>query len=331
MKSQDIISGRFVRLCACAALIGLALPLAAHPAADFLPASPGPVTLIAPEQLKNAPFLPDTKNNPLFLAYEEMQNKLEAKHIKLTVHALAKYDEGFLLHSTASPAIVRYVLKYKILGDDIAWTESGTADDPIFTLTIPDNGSFRITFPAKDWLLFAANRPPEPVDDTLSLATDAAKSAPTAKKEPSSHPVFSAELLKAVPDDAVLAYVWPEPGALPETPLMGELESLSFYIVHDEKDKRPVHAEIVMPAKTSDAALKIQKACRETIDRVYQEAAKLGKVPDELVNAFTVTRMDTEVAIHILLPDDMAQYFFTQFALTLQEEIRIFALPDDLK
>ena len=329
MKSQDIVSVCLVRLCVCAALLMPALPLAAHPAGDFLPTPSGPVTLIAPEQLKNAPFLPDTKNNPLFLAYEEMLNKLEAKHIKLTVHALAKYDEGFLIHSTASPAIVRYVLKYKILGDDIAWTESGTSDDPVFTLTIPDNGSFRITFPAKDWLLFAANRPPEPVDDSPSQAPDAAKSAPMAEKEPP--PVSSAALLKAVPDDAVLAYVWPEPGALPETPLMGELKSISFYIVRDEKDKRPVHAEIVMPAKTSDAALKIQKACRETIDRVYQEAAKLGKVPDELVNAFTVTRKDTEVAIHILLPDDMAQYFFTQFALTLQEEIRIFALPDDLK
>ena len=38
----------------------LAIPLSAHPAGDFLPPGFGPVTLLAPGQIKNAPFLPDT-------------------------------------------------------------------------------------------------------------------------------------------------------------------------------------------------------------------------------------------------------------------------------
>ena len=86
-----------------------------------------------------------------------------------------------------------------------------------------------------------------------------------------------------------------------------------------------------MPAKTAEAALKIQRSCQDTITQVYSEAAKLGKIPPELVNAFTVTRNENEVAIRIALPDDMAKYLFTQFAAALQEEIRPFAIPDKLK
>ena len=86
-----------------------------------------------------------------------------------------------------------------------------------------------------------------------------------------------------------------------------------------------------MPAKSAEAALKIQTACRDSIEQVYREAAKLGRIPDELVNAFTVTRKEAEVAIHIALPDDMAKYLFTQFATALQEEVRPFAVPDKLK
>ena len=86
-----------------------------------------------------------------------------------------------------------------------------------------------------------------------------------------------------------------------------------------------------MPAKSSEAALKIQTACRDKITRVYQDAAKLGRIPSELVNAFTVERKGNEVAIHIALPDDMAKFLFTQFATALQEEISPFAVPDKLK
>ena len=165
--------------------------------------------------------------------------------------------------------------------------------------------------------------PPEPADDDVTKPVPSAgESAPAAS---------AAALLKTVPDDAVMAYVWPEPGASAEYPLMGELNSISFHVVRDEKDSRPVHAEIVMPAKSAEAALKIQTACRDSIEQVYREAAKLGRIPDELVNAFTVTRKEAEVAIHIALPDDMAKYLFTQFATALQEEVRPFAVPDKLK
>ena len=268
-----------VRVCVFAALFGLAVPLSAHPAGDFLPPGSAPVTLLVPGRIKDASFLPDTKDNPLFLAYEEMLGKLEAKHIQVEVRSLAVFEDGFLLDSSATPATVRYILKYKILGEEIAWTESGDADHPAFNLTVPDGGSFRITFPAKDWLLCAANRPPEPADDPSE-----AKRPETGEKAPA---VSAASLLKALPDDVAMAYVWPEPGVTPEYPLMGELKSISFHIVRDAKDKRPVHAELVMPAKTADAALKIQRACQDTFDQVYGEAAKLGKIPPELVNAFT--------------------------------------------
>ena len=320
MRSAAVLSIRGIAL---AVLLGLALPLAAHPAGDFFPEAAGPVTLLTPDQVKNAPFLPDAKNNPLVLAYEELLGKLEEKHIKVSVHSLAVFGEGFLLNSSASPATVRYILKYKLLGEQYTWTETGNADHPAFNLTIPDGGAFRITFPAKDWLLFTENKPPEPADDP----SEAKK--PENKEKAS--PVSASSLLKSLPDGVAMAYVWPEPGATPEYPILGELESISFHVVRDAQDKRPVHAEIVMPAKTADAALKIQRSCQDTITQVYSEAAKLGKIPAELVNAFTVTRNDAEVAIRIALPDDMAKYLFTQFATALQEEIRPFAVPDKLK
>ncbi len=323
MNSTAVFSVRAVRASVLTILLGLAVPLAAHPAGDFFPEAAGPVTLLTPDQVKDAPFLPDAKNNPLFLKYDDTLAKLEAKHIKLNVHSLAVFDEGFLLNSSASPATVRYILKYKLLGEEYTWTETGDADHPAFNLTIPDGGAFRITFPAKDWLLFLENKPPEPADDP----SEAKK--PDNKEKANS--VSASSLLKSLPDDVAMAYVWPEPGALPEYPLMGELKSLSFHVVRDAKDKRPVHAEIVMPAKTVDAALKIQKSCQETISQVYGEAAKLGKIPPELVNAFTVTRNENKVTIRIALPDDMAKYFFTTFAAALQEEIKPFAVPDKLK
>ena len=314
-----------IRAAVFAALLGIAIPLAAHPAGDYFPEAAGPVTILTPDQVKDAPFLPDSKNNPLFLAYEELLGKLEAKHIKVTVHSLAVFHEesGFLLNSSASPATVRYILKYKLLGEQFTWTETGDADNPAFNLTVQDGGSFRITFPAKDWLLCLPNRPPEPADDPAE-----AKKPENKEKKPA---VSASSLLKALPDGVAMAYVWPEPGALPETPLMGELESLSFHIVRDAQDKRPVHAEIVMPAKTAEAALKIQRSCQDTITQVYDEAAKLGKIPPELANAFTVTRKENEVSIHIALPDDMAKYFFTTFAEALQGMVRPFAVPDKLK
>ena len=320
MKSTAFFS---VRAALAAVLLALAAPLAAHPAGDFFPETDGPVTLLTPGRVKDAPFLPDAKNNPLFLAYEELAGKLEAKHIEVKAHSLAVFDEGFLLNSSASPATVRYVLKYKILGEKYAWTETGDADHPAFNLTIPDGGSFRITFPAKDWLLFTENKPPEPADDPSE--------ANKAEKKEKSPVVSAASLLKSLPDDVVMAYVWPEPDATAEYPLMGELKSLSFHIARDAQDKRPVHAEIVMPVKTAEAALKIQRSCQDTIAQVYGEAAKLGEIPSELVNAFTVTRNDAEVTIRIALPDDMAKYLFKQFAAALQEEIKPFAVPDKLK
>ena len=323
MKTTASFSAKAARFCVCALLLGLAVPLAAHPAGDFLPEVEGAVTLLTPGQVKNAPFLPDAKSNPLFLKYEDMLAKLEAKHIKLNVHSLAVFGEGFLMNSSASPATIRYILKYKILGEQIAWTETGDADHPAFNLTVPDGGSFRITFPAKDWLLCAVNRPPEPADDPSE-----AKKPETREKTPA---VSAASLLKALPDDVAMAYVWPEPGATAEYPLMGELQSISFHIVRDEKDMRPVRAELAMPAKTVEAALKIRKSCQETIDQVYAEAAKLGEIPSELVNAFTVTRTENEVAIRIALPDDMAKYLFTTFAEALQGMVQPFAVPDKLK
>ena len=324
MKRPDFFSLRSALIC-LAALPGFAAPLFAHPAGDFIPAAAeGPVTVLAPDRIRDAPFLPDPEYNPLYLACKDIRNKLEDNHISVKVHSVAVFGDGFLLNSTATPATVRYILKYKILHDRIAWSESGTPDDPVFLLTIPDNGSFRITFPAKDWLLCMENRPPAPADDPVPGKTpsDGKKSAPA---------VPLAELLKAVPDDAVMAYVWPEPGATPEYPLLGEVESISVHIVRDATDKRPVHATVAMPAKSPDAAQKIQNACRDRIAQVYRDAANLGEIPPELVNAFLVARKDNEVRIRIALPDDMAKYFFTMFATALQDEIRPFAVPENFK
>ena len=143
----------------------------------------------------------------------------------------------------------------------------------------------------------------------------------------------AAALLKDVPADAVVAYVWPDPGATAEYPMMGELKSISFHVAGHAASEAsgPVRAEIAMPAKSPESALKIQTACQSTIDEVYAEAAKLGKIPRELVGAFTVARKDAVVTIRIALPDDMAKYFFTTFAEALRDMVSPLAVPDSLQ
>ena len=142
---------------------------------------------------------------------------------------------------------------------------------------------------------------------------------------------MAASLLKSMPERTAMTCEMLSPKASPEYPLMGELKRITLHVVRDEMDKRPVHADIVMPAKSTEAAQIIQKSCQDSIEKVYSEAAKLGKIPEELVNAFTVTRNNADVSIHIALPDDMAKYLFTQFAVALQEEVNPFAIPDKLK
>jgi len=311
------------RLAVSATAVLLSATLYAHPAWEYLPETDGPVTLVAPELARQAAFLPDEKDNPVLHAYAEFQSKLKAKRLNETVESLAVFPDGFLAKTSASPATVRYILKYKILGEDYTWTESGTDGDTAFSLSLPDKGSFRITFPAKGWLLFAANRPPAPADDPALAVPGEPK--PVAAKT-------AAALLKDVPENAVVAYVWPEPGATAEYPLMGELGSISFHVAgHKASESGPVRAEIAMPAKTPESALKIQTACQSTIDEVYAEAAKLGKIPQELVGAFTVSRKESVVTIRIALPDDMAKYFFTTFAESLRGMVQPLAVPDKLQ
>ena len=161
------------------------------------------------------------------------------------------------------------------------------------------------------------------VDEIVSKEIQAMLNAERAKgniKVYSFTLTMAASLLKSMPERTAMTCELLMPKASPGYPLMGELKRITLLVVRDEMDKRPVHADIVMPAKSTEAAQKIQKACQNTIDQVYREAAKIGKIPEELVNAFTVTRNNAEVAIHVALPDDMAKYLFTQFAVALQEK-----------
>jgi len=314
------------RLAVMAALAVLSGALYAHPAWEYLPDTPGPVTVIAPELARAAQFLPDEKDNPVLRSYSEFLAKLKAKSLKVDIHSFALFPDGFLLNSTATPATVRYVLKYKILGEDYTWTESETDGKKSFALNVPGGGSYQITFPADGWLLFLANRPPAPADDPVLASSDDKSKPDTAKT--------SAELLKDVPSGAAIAYIWPEPGATAEYPLMGELQSITFHVTGADAPSpsvRTVRAEIAMPTKTPEAALKIQNACQSTIDEVYAEAAKLGKIPSELVGAFTVARKEAVVTIRIALPPDMAKYFFTTFAEALRGSIQPLEVPDKLK
>jgi len=326
----------FVRRTALPAAVSAVLAvlcgtLHAHPAWEYLPATDGPVTLIAPDLSREGAFLPDAKDNPVLRSYDEFVAKLKAKRLNVSVRSFTVFPDGFLLNTSATPATVRYILKYKILGEDYTWTESENDGTTVFTLSVPEKGSYRITFPAKEWLLFTANRPPAPADDPAI-----AKASGTAETKPDVPPTASA-LLKDVPSDAAIAYIWPEPGATPEYPLMGELRSISFHVAGQaapadgKASGRPVLAEIAMPAKTPESALKIQNACQSTIDEVYAEAAKLGKIPQELVGAFTVTRKDAVVTIRISLPADMAKYFFTTFAEALRGMVSPLAVPEKLQ
>lgn len=313
-------------LAVMAACAVLSCALYAHPAWEYLPDTPGPVTVIAPELARTAQFLPDEKDNPVLQAYSEFLAKLKAKNLKVEIKSFAVFPDGFLLNSTATPATVRYVLKYKVLGEDYTWTESETDGKKSFALTVPGSGAYQITFPADGWLLFLANRPPAPADDPV-LAAPTDKSKPDTAKT-------TAELLKDIPAQAAIAYIWPEPGATPEYPMMGELKSVTFHVTGSDAPSpsaRSVRAEIVMPAKTPEAALKIQNSCQSTIDEVYAEAAKLGKIPAELVGAFTVVRKEAVVTIRIALPPDMAKYFFTTFAEALRGSIQPLEVPDKLK
>ena len=314
------------RLAVTAALAVLTGTLYAHPAWEYIPDTPGPVTLIAPELAKDAKFLPDEKDNPVLQAYSEFLAKLKAKSLKVDIKSFALFPDGFLLNSSATPSTVRYVLKYKVLGEDYTWTESEIDGKKSFALNVPGSGSYQITFPADGWLLFLANRPPAPADDPV-LATPAEKSNPDTAKT-------AAELLKDVPQQAAIAYIWPEPGPTAEYPMMGELRSITFHVtgtVASASVARSVRAEIVMPAKTPESALKIQNSCQSTIDEVYAEASKLGKIPPELVGAFTVARKESVVTIRIALPPDMAKYFFTTFAEALRGSIQPLEVPDKLK
>ena len=309
-----------------ASLVLFSGTLCAHPAWEHLPDTPGPVTLIAPELARTAQFLPDEKDNPVLQAYSEFLAKLKAKSLKVDIKSFAVFPDGFLPNSSATPATVRYVLKYKVLGGDYTWTESETDGRKSFALTIPGGGSYQITFPADGWLLFLANRPPAPADDP-GLAASHEKAKPDTPKT-------AAELLKDIPAQAAIAYIWPEPGTTAEYPMMGELESVTFHVTGADTPSpsvRSVRAEIAMPAKTPEAALKIQNACQSTIDEVYAEAAKLGKIPTELVGAFTVARKEAVVTIRIALPPDMAKYFFTTFAEALRGGIQPLEVPDKLK
>ena len=129
---------------------------------------------------------------------------------------------------------------------------------------------------------------------------------------------ISTSLLNVLKTDAMVSYTLLEPQSSPDYPLLGELISITCNIVRDENDTRPVHADIFMPAKSRNAALKIQYACRETIEQVYRNASQLGPIPSELVDAFTVELNDNEITIHIALPDEMAKYLFAQFFSALQ-------------
>ena len=101
MKRPDFFSLRAALIC-LAALPGFAAPLFAHPAGDFIPAAAeGPVTLLAPDRIKDAPFLPDPEYNPLFLACKDIRNKLEDNHISVKVHSVAVFGDGFLIRRTA--------------------------------------------------------------------------------------------------------------------------------------------------------------------------------------------------------------------------------------
>ncbi len=325
-RSLPRAMARLAVIAACAVLSGT---LYAHPAWEHLPDTPGPVTMIAPELARDAEFLPDEKDNPVLQAYSEFLAKLKAKNLKVDIKSFTVFPDGVLLNSSATPATVRYILKYKVLGEDYTWTESETDGRKSFALTVPGSGSYQITFPADGWLLFLANRPPAPADDPVLAAPDKQSETGTAKT--------AAELLKDVPAQAAIACIWPEPGATPEYPLMGELKSITFHVTESvasgsaANGTRTVRAEIAMPAKTPEAALKIQNSCQSTIDGVYAEAAKLGKIPAELVNAFTVARKEAVVTIRIALPPDMAKYFFTTFAEALRGSIRPLDVPNKLK
>ncbi len=56
---------------------------------------------------------------------------------------------------------------------------------------------------------------------------------------------MAASLLKSMPERTAMTCEMLRPKASPEYPLMGEIKRITLHVVHDEMDKRPVHADIV--------------------------------------------------------------------------------------
>lgn len=283
--------------------------LSAHPDAEALPDTSGPLTFLVPEKLKKADFFPPGRKTPLFQKIEDVQRILADKKMPLTVDSVSVFQDGFLLHSNATPALVRYILKYKLLSDKLVWSEENKEDKSVqFKVETADKQLFFITFPKEKYLLVQPLIPMRAV------------------------PKFACPgLLKLVPDDALIAFLWPNPGGIPEYPLMGELQSISMYVRYLAGEPRPVYTEIVMPANSPESAAKIAAACKDFFDGVYKNASRLGKIPRSLVNAFVVSCSGDTAKIHVSLTDEHAKLFLTLFMTSLSNAIEPFALPDKLK
>ena len=82
MKVTSIFFAKTARFCVCAVLLGLAVPLAAHPAGDYLPEVEGAVTLLTPGQVKDAPFLPGVEPEEETVKETTTVSKEETKTVK---------------------------------------------------------------------------------------------------------------------------------------------------------------------------------------------------------------------------------------------------------
>lgn len=303
----------------------------AHEDYEALPNVSGAVTFFRLDKIAEAPFLPALKSTPLYKEIDRIQNTLEKKKMPIKAESLAVFPDGFLLKSNATPATVRYILKYKVLSDKLTWEEhvmeemnptiitKEKSDKEVkheqekekivkktyFTIKNAEGETFVITFPLEHYILVRTLIPHNAIE-----------------------PLSAKPLLKDTPDDVVLALLWPDPGVSAQYPLMGELKSVSVYIRYLKGEPRPVFAEVNMPAKSEESAIKITCACKEFFDEIYKKASKVGEIPKDMVNAFVVSSSGTTTKIHSSLTDDNAKLFLTLFLTALSDAIAPFEPPE---
>ncbi len=268
------------------------IPAFAHPDADVIPQTSGPIILFNANEFSNLESLKMMQDSSVFSKMNEIKKKMESKKIPVKIDTIHVFPKGFMLKSNATISIVRYILKYNVVSDQLKWKEITKEDGKTSQFEIENDkkDKYYISFPKDGYLLF------ESLITKKTIENDSCR-----------------PLLKLVPDDAVFAVLWPEPVAITEYPMMGDLKSVTLFVRYLKNEKRPFYAELILPARSEEKSNKITIACKNFFQDIYKQASLIDKIPQTMVNAFTVTSNSDTTKIHIALTEEDSKVFVSLF------------------